>query len=74
MANRTTNQRLVGLKDAVAEVKEELTGLRFEMNVKFEEQGKKLDKILEVVVTKEKRTDERLTRLERISGIAPSVQ
>lgn len=44
--NKSTDQRLDELEDAVGEVKEELTGLKIEMENRFEEQGKKLDKIL----------------------------
>lgn len=72
--NKSTDQRLDELEDAVGEVKEELTGLKIEMEDKFEEQGKKLDKILEVVLTKEAKAEQRLARLEQVNGIVGAVQ
>lgn len=72
--NKSTDQRLDELEDAVGEVKEELTGLKIEMENKFEEQGKKLDKILEVVLMKEAKTEQRLARLEQVNGIVGAVQ
>ena len=83
--NGTTDQRLdkVGvrlsnLEEELATVKEDLTATRIEINDRFdqmeEDQGKKLDKILEVVLHKEKNVGDRLTHLEHHRVHPPIVQ
>lgn len=78
---RTTDQRLVDLEEELSTVKEDLTATRIEMNTRFDqaetrfdEQDTKLDKILEVVVGKQARVDERLTHLELHRTHPPIVQ
>lgn len=78
---RTTDQRLTDLEEELVTVKEDQTAMRIEMNKRFDEADdrrdgldKKLDKILEVVVGKQAKVDERLTHLEHHRTHPPIVQ
>ena len=84
----TTDQRLENLEEEMAGVKEELTGFRIEVGGRFDQMekrfddvqdddeglSKKLDKILEVVLGKEKNVNDRLTNLEHHRTHPPIVQ
>lgn len=72
---------MTDLEEELVTVKEDQTAMRIEMNKRFDEADdrrdgldKKLDKILEVVVGKQAKVDERLTHLEHHRTHPPIVQ
>jgi len=75
MQNTFSNdQRLVNLEDELATVKEDITALGIKIDQGFEDQGNKLDKILAVLLKKEKVVTERLRHLEHHTTHPPIVQ
>jgi uncharacterized coiled-coil protein SlyX len=72
--NRSDTDRLKDLEDELATVKEELTALGIKIDEGFENQGDKLDKILSVLLKKEKIVNDRLHDLEHHTTHPPIVQ